>query len=62
MEKVNVLINHSNANAVTEIDRILSLDMKWEITFQDGFPRIRAIEGIILVEPVYVNVVKIIVK
>lgn len=55
MEKLRVLLNADNHPSY--IDRILHGN--WEITFENGLPRIRVIDGTIQVEPVCSNVVKV---
>jgi hypothetical protein len=58
MEKLNVILN--NQNQFSSVYRILCGN--WEITFENGLPRIRAIDGTIYAEPVCSNVIRIGVK
>lgn len=55
MEKLHVILNSDNQ--FSQVDRLLCGN--WEITFENGYPRIRVIEGTIYAEPVYSNVLRI---
>jgi hypothetical protein len=55
MENLDVILNRDNQ--FSKVDRVLHGN--WEITFENGFPRIRVINGTIYAEPVCSNVIRI---